>query len=157
MARVLHRSPSSISRELSRNVDPSCYSSSHAHKRCQHRKESARPQRRLHAESSLFGLLQHFLLALGSPEQIALILARIYPKGHKRRVSHETIYNCIYAPPVGEMRLELVACLRQANTKRNTRSKGQDRRGQIPDMLSNHVFRRRLKTNSSPDTGKAIS
>lgn len=41
------------------------------------------------------------------------------------------MYNCIYAQPVGE--------LRQARNKRTTRSKGQVRRGQIPDMLSIHV------------------
>jgi IS30 family transposase len=69
----------------------------------------------------------------------SLTLARIYPKGHKSQVSHETIYNCIYAQPVGELRRELVACLRQAHNKRTPRSKGQDRRGQIPDMLSIHV------------------
>jgi IS30 family transposase len=34
---------------------------------------------------------------------------------------------------------ELVACLRQAHKKRTPRSKSQDRRGQIPDMLSIHV------------------
>jgi len=34
---------------------------------------------------------------------------------------------------------ELVACLRQAHKKRTPRSKGQDKRGQIPDMLSIHV------------------
>jgi transposase, IS30 family len=34
---------------------------------------------------------------------------------------------------------ELLACLRQAHNKRTPRSKGQDRRGQIPDMLSIHV------------------
>lgn len=139
MARVLHRSPSTISRELSRNPDASGYASSQAQKRSQHRRQSARPQRRLHADSSLFGLVQHFLLARWSPEQIALTLARIYPKGHKSRVSHETIYNCIYAQPIGELRQELVACLRQAHNKRTPRSKGQDRRGQIPDMLSIHV------------------
>jgi IS30 family transposase len=54
-------------------------------------------------------------------------------------VSHETIYNCIYAQPVGELRKDLIACLRHANNKRTPRSKGQDRRGQIPDMLSIHV------------------
>ena len=43
-----------------------------------------------------------------SPEQIALTLARLYPKGHEHRVSHESIYNCIYAMPVGELRKELV-------------------------------------------------
>ena len=100
MARVLHRSPSTISGELSRNADVSGYASSQAHKRCQHQRQSARPQPRLHDDSSLFGVVHHFLLALWSPEQIALTLACIYPKAHKSRVSHETIYNCILAQPV---------------------------------------------------------
>jgi IS30 family transposase len=56
-------------------------------------------------------------------------------------VSHETIHNCIYVQPVGELRRELIACLRQAHNKRTPRSKGQDRRRQIPDMLSIHVRR----------------
>ena len=84
-------------------------------------------------------MVHHFLLARWSPEQIALTLARIYPKGHKSRVSHETIHNCIYVQPVEELRRELIACLRQAHNKRTPRSKGQARRGQIPDMLSIHV------------------
>lgn len=74
-----------------------------------------------------------------SPEQIALTLARLHPQGHEHRVSHETIYNCIYAMPVGELRKELIATLRHAHNKRVPRSKGKDRRGQIPDMLSIHV------------------
>lgn len=40
---------------------------------------------------------------------------------------------------MGELKRELVACLRQAHTKREPRSKGLDRRGQIPDMLSIRV------------------
>ena len=123
IARVLHRSPSTISRELRRNADASGYSSYQAQKRCQHRRQSARPQPRLYAEASLFGVIHHFLLAHWSPEQIALTLARIYPKGHKSRVSYETIDNCIYAQPVGELRRELVACLRQAHNKRTEISK----------------------------------
>ena len=54
-------------------------------------------------------------------------------------MSHETIYNCIYAQPVGELRRDLIACLRQAHNKRVPRSKGVDRRWQIPDMLSIHL------------------
>lgn len=46
-----------------------------------------------------------------SPEQFALTLAVLYPKGHEHRVSTETIYNCIYAQPLGELKRELVACL----------------------------------------------
>jgi len=83
--------------------------------------------------------VRHWLQQRWSPEQIALALARVYPKGHEYRVSHETIYNCIYAQPVGELRKELIACLRHAHNKRVPRSKGQDRRGHIPDMLSIHV------------------
>lgn len=45
----------------------------------------------------------------------------------------------IDARPVGELKHELVACLRHAYNKRVPCSKGHDRRGQIPDMLSLHV------------------
>jgi len=54
-------------------------------------------------------------------------------------VSHETIYNCINAQPVSELRRDLIACLLQAKNKRVPRSKGQDRRSHIPDMLSIHL------------------
>jgi IS30 family transposase len=77
MDRVLHRSPSTISRELIRNSDARGYASSQAQRRCQHRRQSARPQPRFHAKASLFGVDHHFLLARWSPEQIALTLACI--------------------------------------------------------------------------------
>ena len=83
--------------------------------------------------------MTHYLRLRWSPEQIALALAHLYPKGHQYRVSHETIYNCIYAQPVGELRRDLIACLRHAHNKRVPRSKGADRRWQIPDMLSIHL------------------
>ena len=54
-------------------------------------------------------------------------------------VSHETIYNVIYAQPRGELRRELVACLRMARATRWPRSRGVDRRGQMADLLSIHV------------------
>ena len=54
-------------------------------------------------------------------------------------MSHETIYTMIYAQPKGELRRELIACLRQGRSTRKPRSGGQDRRGGIPDMVSIHV------------------
>jgi IS30 family transposase len=54
-------------------------------------------------------------------------------------VSHETNHHCICAQPVGELKRELVAALRHAHNKRVPRSKGQDRRGHIPDMVSIHI------------------
>lgn len=139
IAQQLRRSPATISRELRRNSMQGHYVSVPAQQSCQRRRQQARPMRKLHTDSILFGVVQHLLQLRWSPEQIALVLARVHPKGHEYRVSHETIYNCIYAQPVGELRRELIACLRHNRNKRLPRSKGQDRRGQIPDMLSIHV------------------
>jgi len=139
IARQLQRAPSTISRELQRNSPPSGYASVSAQCLALQRRRASRAAIKLHPESILFALVIELLRLRWSPEQIALTLARLYPKGHEHRVSHESIYNCIYAMPVGELRKELIATLRQAHNKRLPRSKGQDRRGQIPDMLSIHV------------------
>ena len=52
-----------------------------------------------------------------------MTLGRIYTKEHNSRVSHETIYNCIYDHPVGELLLELLGYLRQAHNKQIPLSK----------------------------------
>ncbi|MBH8655079.1 IS30-like element ISPsp4 family transposase, partial [Pseudomonas aeruginosa] len=54
-------------------------------------------------------------------------------------VCRETIYNAIYALPAGELRKELILCLRQGKTTRRPRLGGVDRRGQIPEMVSIHL------------------
>ena len=74
-----------------------------------------------------------------SPQQIAATLKRVFPNEPERHVSHETIYTAIYAQPRGELRRQLVACLRQGRSTRLPRTRGTDRRGQIPDMVSIHV------------------
>ncbi len=51
----------------------------------------------------------------------------------------ETIYNAIYALPVGELKKELIICLRQGKSTRKPRAGGVDRRGQIPEMVSIHM------------------
>ena len=139
MAQILGRSPSTVSRELQRNAQPTGYASTPARTCALQRRRQSRAPGKLHSDGILFGLMRHFLGQRWSPEQLALTLARIFPKGHEHRVSHETIYNCIYAQPVGELKRELIATLRHAHNKRVPRSKGQDRRGQIPDMVSIHL------------------
>jgi IS30 family transposase len=140
IARMLGRAPSTISRELDRNCLGQGYHSAFAHPQCLRRRRNGRPPVKLHADGELFDIVCRFVQSRWSPEQIALKLASLYPKGDENRVSHETIYNCIYAQPVGELRRELIANLRQAKSKRApTRSKGADKRGQIPDMVSIHV------------------
>ena len=74
-----------------------------------------------------------------SPQQIARTLMRMWPQDSELHVSHETIYNAIYAHPKGELRKALLSCLRQGRNTRRPRSAGQDLRGQIPEMVSIHV------------------
>jgi IS30 family transposase len=74
-----------------------------------------------------------------SPQQISGTLTRMWPNDPTLRVSHETIYTAIYAQPRGELRRQLIACLRHGHSTRMSRKRGTDRRGQIPDMVSIHV------------------
>jgi hypothetical protein len=41
--------------------------------------------------------------------------------------------------PQGELRSELLSCLRQARRRRLPRTRGEDRRGKITDMVSIHM------------------
>jgi IS30 family transposase len=50
-------------------------------------------------------------------------------------VSHEAIYQAVYAVPRGELRRELLACLRQGKPHRGRRSKDGERRGRICDII----------------------
>lgn len=51
-------------------------------------------------------------------------------------LSHETIYQFIYAHPVGELRRALIAALRKGHSKRKPRTRGKDRRGPLRNMRS---------------------
>ena len=63
----------------------------------------------------------------------------MYPTDSTQHVSHETIYTAVYAQPRGELRRQLIAYLRHGHSTRMPRTRGTDRRGQIPDMVSIHV------------------
>ena len=140
MARVLERSPSTISRELARNRSPgTAYASQAAHALHSARRAAARPPRKLGPHSVSWGVVRTLLDWQWSPQQIAATLKRVYPDEPTQHVSHETIYTVIYAQPRGELRRQLIACLRQGRSTRLHRSRGTDRRGQIPAMVSIHV------------------
>lgn len=73
------------------------------------------------------------------PQQIAYTLRHLCPNDPGIHVSHETIYKAIYLIPRDELRRTLVACLRQGRSTRKPRTRGEDRRGKIPDMQSIHI------------------
>ena len=139
IARALGRSPSTISRESRRNAPAAPYNCKFAHQRYQRRRRYSRPAPKLAPESGLFKTVCGLLRRRWSPQQIAGHLSTVHGKDQSQRVSHETIYTCIYAQPKGELRRELIACLRMARAKRWPRSRGTDRRGEIADLLSIHV------------------
>jgi transposase, IS30 family len=139
IARMLNRAPSSISREIARNAGAAGYSFTYAQQRCRNRRIHSRPAPKLCVGAPLFEQVRQWLHLRWSPQQIAAHLAKLHPDQAALRASHETIYNVIYAQPRGELKRELIACLRMARAKRWPRSRGQDRRGQMADLLSIHV------------------
>lgn len=139
MGLALGRSPSSLSRELQRNGQGDEYAWKAAQQACTARRLAARPAAKLDPDGALWPLVAHMLGWYWSPQQIARTLKRMWPEETDLHVSHETIYNAIYAHPKGELRKALLACLRQGRSTRRPRSAGEDRRGQIPEMVSIHV------------------
>ncbi len=140
MARALGRSPSTITRELARNtLTATPYGSHTAQVACFSRRVAARPAAKLAFDGVGWAVVRTLLHWKWSPQQIAATLKRVFHDEPERHVSHETIYTAIYAQPRGELRKQLVACLRHGRSTRMPRSRGEDRRGQIPDMVSIHV------------------
>ncbi|MBC7489892.1 MAG: IS30 family transposase, partial [Glaciimonas sp.] len=69
----------------------------------------------------------------------AAILKSMWPDDSSKTVSHETIYNALYLHPRGELKQEMIACLRHHNQVRKPGSCGVDRHGLIKDMQSIHI------------------
>ena len=102
MAKLLGRSPSTISRELRRNVDDQGgYDSHRAAAFSVLRRRQGRPQRKLDPRGVAWGVVLTLLSWKWAPQQIAATLRRVFPDDPSRHVSHETIYTAIYALPPG--------------------------------------------------------
>ena len=150
IALELSRSTSTITRELKRNgwirpvklrgrgrpAHSGCYQAVAAQDRARALTVKRKTERRLQVGNVLRGKVTDYLKLGYSPEQIARTLKLIHPQDTSLQVSHETIYTAIYAMPRGDLRTEVVGWLRQGHAKRLPRTRGEDRRGQIPDMVN---------------------
>ena len=150
----LKRSPSTISRELRRGgfrspqrspakaerrgPKPFGYRADQAQARAAFKACVPRVPRRLVPGTPLWDMVTDNLRAGLSPEQISSTLKRMSPRLEPASLSHEAIYQAIYAMPRGELRTEVIALLRHGHAKRRPRARGKDRRGQIPNMISIH-------------------
>jgi len=142
IARELSRPPSVISAEIARGGDPAGgYAAGSAQAAAKVRQDKSGRQAKLTPDSPLFADVMKFLRLQWSPEQIAGRRPRLETGtavSSELRVSHEAIYQAIYALPRGELRRELVACLRQGKPHRGRRSTQDERRGRLCDMTSIH-------------------
>jgi len=146
IARELHRAPSSITREIAKHhhlagcaVLP--YEAGRASMRAHMARFRRRRRHKLDPAGPLFGEVRNWLTVGWSPDQIAGYLKLTYPGCYDRNVSHETIYSALYAMPRGELRRELIACLRQGHVNRWPRSRGANRKqaGFISEDVLIHV------------------
>ena len=137
MARLLGRSASTVSRELSRNGGYDCYRAALADAKAWDR--ARRPKRCKLANSPRLRQAVASQLRLNwSPEQIAGWLKRAHPEDESNRVSHETIYRSLYVQARGVLKKELLGYLRSKRTIRRSKrvDPDGDRRGQIKDLVS---------------------
>ena len=132
----LGRSPSTISRELSRNADGNGhYRATSAHVLAWDRAARPKPAK-LVENLELRGLVEQDLAKRYSPEQIAGRLRVRFPDQAEMWVSTETIYQSLYVQSRGALRRDLTACLRTGRAVRRPSRKVGQRKNRIPNMIN---------------------
>ncbi len=137
IAARLGRSPSTISRELSRNVGCAgqSYRATTAHALAYER--ASRPKAsKLAVCLQLRKLVETDLACKYSPEQIAGRLRVKFPDQPEMRVSTETIYQSLYVQSRGALRRDLTRCLRTGRAMRRPCRQAGQRKNRIPDMIN---------------------
>ena len=156
IAQLLSRAPSTVLRELRKNMYHQLYRGrsrlranpvgkrrtrswryrpSVAHEKAKLR--ASRPKTaKLVTNPMLRELVQAKLVKKLSPEQISRHLRKQFPDDAEMQVSHETIYQSIYVQGRGALRRELAICLRTGRAMRRPHRNSQERRGRIPHMVN---------------------
>ena len=138
IAAIINRSPSTVSREVSRNGG-STYRAVEADSRAWH--QACRPKPcHLVKFPILQGIVARKLSVNWSPAQIAGWLKQQYPEDGSMRISHETIYRSLFIQARGVLKKELVSHLRSRRMMRRSKyatTDGQPR-GRTIDGISIH-------------------
>ena len=137
MARLLGRSASTVSREISRNGGYDGYRAALADDQAWTR--ARRPKRcKLATNAWLRRAVAKKLRSNWAPEQVAGWLKRGHPDDESYHVSHETIYRSLFVQARGVLKKELLSHLRSKRTIRRSKQAGLngDGRGQIKDLVS---------------------
>ena len=137
IATALGRAPSTISREIKRNGNRTCYRANEADQAAWER--ARRPKIcKLGENRTLARIVANKLQLEWSPEQIAGWLKRTYPDDENYQVSHETIYRSLFIQARGALKKELLQHLRRTRGMRRSRHHTQktDDHGRITDTVS---------------------
>jgi transposase, IS30 family len=151
IAAALGRSPSTVSRELTRNqlaagpraaprrqrhpaAHPAAYAPYAAHKRAELRGRRPKPSKLEHRPLAEF---VHAKMDLKwSPQQISDELARMHPGQVEMQVSHETIYQALFVQGRGHLRADLHKQLRTGRAMRRPRSSAGAGKATLTDVVS---------------------
>ena len=129
IAEEIGRSPSTVSRELRRNTDPSGRYMPRTADRIAAERLPRPRKRRLLADSELHAVVVELLGKRWSPEQIAHELRERFPDEPERYLCAESIYQAIYDPDVPVARPA-----KRRRRRRRRRVQGLERRGRLTAM-----------------------
>jgi len=135
IARRIGKHRGTVWREITNNGGRDAYRAVGANNRAY---ECARRPRETWVETRpwLFDIVAGHMRTDGwSREQVANRLHKEHPDDPSWWVSHETIYQAIYVQAKGELRKELVACLRSGRTRRKLQGRQARSSRKIRDMV----------------------
>ncbi|MGB4812055.1 MAG: IS30 family transposase [Methylophilaceae bacterium] len=120
IAAKLNRSPSTISRELSRHGGTTCYRATNADQLAW--QNACRPKPcKLASSPALCDFITEKLQHKWSPQQISGWLSRHWVDNQDMQISHETIYKSLYLQARGVLKKELMKQLRYGHKMRHTK------------------------------------
>jgi IS30 family transposase len=135
IAELIERSVSSVTRELKRNSQSGVYRAFPAHYKAGERQRYTHSRKRkIDTDETMRSLILEKLRLFWSPKQISTWLKTEMEK----EISHEAIYQYIYLLGRGELKKELISCLRQRKPLRQNRKGVTEKRGTIADMITIH-------------------
>ena len=151
IAKAMGRHKSTLSREISLGkLGRAGYRALTAQAFVEERKHIAKRPRKILNNPLLESEIHKYLRMKWSPEQIANRLKLEYPSESSMYISHESIYTYLYVLPRGELRKELLSCLRQERRLRRKRGNTHSKRGQIPNMISIEERPKEVEDRSIP-------
>jgi IS30 family transposase len=136
IARRIGRHRSVVCREVERNSNSDgMYYAGLAHARAQ--KRARRPKQfKLVGNRRLCAAIESWMDDGWSPGLIAAVLRKDYPDDRSMRVSHETIYQCLYVQTRGELRKDLYQQLSLRRRNRRPHSRDGERRSRFADAFT---------------------